>query len=118
MKINIKKILLFIIMFIFVLTFFEVTSFAGEKLNTDGYKPNLQYNDASYIFKKGATILGLLRNIAAIVSVVVLSIIGIKYMIGSMEQKAEYKQTMIPVAIGCILIGSISAILTMIQSIF
>lgn len=117
MKINSKKIILFIIMFIFVLTFFETISFAGY-LDTGDYKVNLQYDDAAYLFDKGASILKLLRNIAAIVAVVTISIIGVRYMVGSVEQKAEYKQTMMPVVIGCMLIGGLSVILTIIQSIF
>lgn len=88
------------------------------EMDTDDYKTGLRYGDATYLFDKGAAVLKVLRNIAAIVSVVALSIIGIRYMVGSVEQKAEYKQTMIPVIIGCMLIGGLSAILTLIQSIF
>ena len=99
-------------------TNWKLYSWDSGELNTGDYKTGLQYEDASYLFSKGAFILKLLRNIAAIVSVLTLSIIGVKYMIGSVEQKAEYKQTMIPVVIGCILIGGLSAILTIIQSIF
>lgn len=118
MKVNAKKIVLFIIIFLFVLIFFKTISYAGDALVTEDYKTSLKYNDAEYIFTQGAKILKLLRNIAAIVSVLTLSIIGVKYMVGSVEQKAEYKQTMIPVVIGCILIGGLSAVLTIIQSIF
>lgn len=113
-----KKIVMFIILLIFVLMFFTPISFAGEELNPNDYKTQLQYDDATYIFGKGADILKILRNVAAAVSVLTLTIIGVRYMVGSVEQKAEYKQTMLPVAIGCILIGSLSAILTLIQSIF
>lgn len=118
MKIKAQKIIIFLIMFIFVLIFFGTISFAGETLNPNDYQTTLQYGDASEIFDKGAVVLKLLRNIAAIVSVVTLTIIGVRYMVGSVEQKAEYKQTMFPVAVGCILVGSLSAILTVIQSIF
>ena len=120
MKLNFKKIILFIIMFIFVLMLFETISFAGETFNPDSYKGDhkLQYNDASEIFAKGAKVIKVLRNIAALVSVISLSIIGVRYMVGSVEQKAEYKQTMVPVVIGCVLVGGLSLILTIIQSIF
>lgn len=118
MKTNLQKIILVIIMFIFVLTIFGTISFAADKINTGDYKTQLQYDEASYLFGLGGNVLKLLRNIAAVVSVVTLSIIGVRYMVGSVEQKAEYKQTMMPVVIGCILIGGLSAILTLIQSIF
>ena len=117
MKINFKRIMLFIIMFIFVLTFFETISFAGDTLDTNKYKTQLQYGEASYLFDKGAFVITLLRNIAAIISVLTISIIGVRYMVGSVEQKAEYKQTMMPVVIGCMLIAGLSVILTIIQSI-
>lgn len=118
MKSKTKKMLFVVIMFIFVLMFFEKISLAGEKLNTSQYQTGLQYSDASYLFDKGANILQILRNIAAVVSVLTLTIIGVRYMVGSIEQRAEYKKTMMPVAIGCILIGGLSGILTIIQSIF
>lgn len=118
MKITLKKIILFIIIFMFVLLLFQTISFAGEDLNPDEYKTSLSYGDASDIFSKGGKVLKILRNIAAIVSVVTISIIGLRYMFGSVDQRAEYKETMRPVIIGCILVASLSTILTIIQSIF
>lgn len=118
MKNNLNKIILLTIIFMFVLTFFQTISFAGEKIDPDDYKTDVKYDDATYIFDKGGQMLKVVRNIAAIVSVVTISIIGLRYMVGSVEQKAEYKQTMFPVAVGCILVASLSAILTLIQSIF
>ena len=111
MKKNIKKIIIPIVIFIFVLIFFETIALA---FNPDSYKGShtLSSGDATYIFNKGAAILKILRNIAAATSVLALSIIGIRYMVGSVEQKAEYKQTMFPLVIGCFLVGSLSIILT------
>lgn len=118
MKTNIQKIILIIIISIFVLSVFGTISFAGEKLDPSDYETTLNYNDAKDVFNRGAKIIKVLRNSAAIVSVIALTIIGFRYMMGSVEQKAEYKQTMMPVAIGCILVASLSAILTAIQSVF
>ena len=41
-------------------------------------------------------------------------ILGIKYMIGSVEEKAEYKKSMIPYIIGILLLVSTSAIVGLI----
>lgn len=117
MKNKTKKILFVIIMFIFVLIFFETIAFAGEKISTEQYHHTISSGDAPEIYNIGGKILKVLRNIAATVSVLALTIIGIRYMVGSVEQKAEYKQTMLPVAIGCIFVASLSAILTLIQSV-
>lgn len=111
-----KKIILCIVLFIFVLILLQINSYAGETIDPDFYKTDISYGDASYIFNKGATVIATLRNIAAIISVFVITIIGIKYMIGSLEERAEYKKTMGPVIIACILITCLSEILTLIAS--
>lgn len=52
----------------------------------------------------GKTIVTIMQTVGIVVAVVVLLVIGIKYMIGSAEEKAEYKKTMIPYIIGAILL--------------
>ena len=52
----------------------------------------------------GNTIIGALKAIGTIVAVAVLVVLGIKYMMGSAQEKAEYKKTMIPYLIGAIII--------------
>ena len=59
---------------------------------------------------KAEKILGFIQVIGTVVSVVGLMAIGIKYMLGSVEEKSEYKQTMIPYVIGAILVFSGSTI--------
>lgn len=73
-------------------------------IDPDTYKPSdPTTDDASELIDKVGVILGAIRNISIIVSVIVLMIIGIKYIIGSVEEKANYKATMIPYIIGCIM---------------
>lgn len=52
----------------------------------------------------GQKIIGILQVVGSILCVVVLVIIGIKYIMGSAEEKAEYKKTMIPYIIGAVLV--------------
>ena len=61
------------------------------------------------IEKKAEKALGVIRVIGIVLSVVMLMMIGIKYMLGSAEQKADYKKTLIPYIIGALIIftGSI-----------
>lgn len=56
-----------------------------------------QSND---IMDLGNKIIGILQTVGIVLSVVILIILGIKYMMGSAEEKAEYKKTMIPYLIG------------------
>lgn len=52
----------------------------------------------------GNQIVGIIRTVGIIISVIVIMVIGIKYMIGSAEEKAEYKKVMIPYLVGAILL--------------
>lgn len=64
----------------------------------------------------GKKIIGMIQAIGSILAVAVLVILGIKYMMGSAEEKAEYKKTMIPYLIGAILIFAASNIAGMIYN--
>ena len=56
------------------------------------------------LVNKANTILGYIRDIGIVLSVVILIIIGIKYMLGSTEEKANYKETLLPYIIGAFLV--------------
>jgi len=51
-------------------------------------------------------LLGALQVIGTIVSIIVLIVLGMKYMVGSASEKAEYKKSMIPYLIGAVLLFS------------
>ena len=48
------------------------------------------------------SIYNILQFIAVAVALIVIIVLGIKYMTGSVEEQAEIKKTMIPFIIGCI----------------
>lgn len=58
----------------------------------------------------GNQIIGIITTVGVVVAVVILLILGIKYMMGSASEKAEYKKTMIPYIVGAVLIFGASAI--------
>lgn len=66
--------------------------------------------DTSGIEGVGTNIVSIITTIGIIVAVIVLLILGIKYMMGSASEKAEYKKTMIPYLVGAVLIFGASAI--------
>ena len=57
-----------------------------------------------------------LSTIGIIVAVIVLLVLGIKYMMGSASEKAEYKKTMIPYLVGIVLLLGASGIVKAISS--
>ncbi len=66
--------------------------------------------DTTGIQGVGTNIVNIITTIGIIVAVIVLLILGIKYMTGSASEKAEYKKTMIPYLVGAVLIFGASAI--------
>ena len=62
----------------------------------------------------GGRIIGMIQAIGNIISIAVLVVLGIKYMMGSAEEKAEYKKTLIPYLVGAILIFAASNIAGMV----
>ena len=59
----------------------------------------------------GGDIVGIIRTIGIVLSVVIIMVIGIMYLMGSPEQKSDYKKTFIPYIVGAALIfaGSLFA---------
>ena len=66
----------------------------------------------------GGRIIGILQAVGIVLSVVVLIIIGLKYMMGSAEEKAEYKKTLMPYLIGAALIFTASAFAQVVYNFF
>ena len=62
----------------------------------------------------GQTILGIVSMAASVLAVIVLIVLGVKYMMGSAEEKAEYKKTLLPYFIGAIFVFGTGAITTII----
>lgn len=62
------------------------------------------------VTKIGNQLIGIITTVGVVVAVIILLVLGIKYMMGSASEKAEYKETMIPYLVGAILIFGASAI--------
>ena len=62
-------------------------------------------------------ILGFLQVIGGIATVIIVAIFGIKYMMGSLEEKAEYKKSFIPLIIGIAVVFGATYIAQLIFSI-
>ena len=73
-------------------------------------------NATTQIKNLGNNIIGILQAVGIVVSVVVVIVLGIKYMMGSVEEKAEYKKTMMPYLIGAALIFAASTISMLVMS--
>lgn len=72
---------------------------------------------ADEIMSVGNKIIGVLQFVGSAISVIVLVVLGVKYMLGSVEEKAEYKKTMLPYFLGAIFVFGITNILGILNSI-
>lgn len=115
MKSKNKKIIVILIISIILLILFMGNVSAA--INPDDYKPP-QISSGGKLATIGNKIIGGIQYLGSIISVIVLIIIGIKYIIGSTEEKAEYKETMVPYVIGAVFVFAVSNILAAIAAIF
>lgn len=92
-------ILIFIMMFVVTNIYaFSINDLNGEGSTTENLK------------NTGNKTITILSVIGSLISVIVLIVLGIKYMLGSIEEKAEYKKSMLPYVIGATFVFASSAI--------
>lgn len=95
-----KKILKIILLFFILILMLKINSFATfspKDINGD-----VSISSETELNEFTNNILGFIDMCGTILAIVVIIIIGIQYMKGSMEQKAHYKEKLIPYVVGCV----------------
>ena len=80
------------------------------------FKGTTGFSGESSITSLGNSVIGLVRLVGTILAVVILIVLGIKYMMGSTEEKAEYKKSMMPYLIGALLLFGTSTVISIIYN--
>ena len=122
---TLRKIIIILVIATLSIVFFQTKTYADTTdttgttstgvIDPDDFKPDpLQDDEIAPIVSKGATLVSVIRVIGIIVTVVCLMLIGIKYMTGSIEEKADYKKSMIPYLIGVLVFFALSQLLAII----
>ena len=113
-----KKIIIIISMFLAIICISNIKVYADSPIDTSSYKPGstTTVTGASKLESIGNRIIGVIRTIGTIISVIAISVMGIKYMVGSVEEKAEYKKTMPPYLLGAVMLFGITNLLVIIQN--
>ena len=106
---NSKKIILMSLIFILVLCVFSATALAGDPIDT--LLSSVTQDDVSAGDTSGEGIQAAINNILGItqiagtgVALIAVSLLGIKYMLASAEDKAEIKKYIVGVVIGGLLV--------------
>ena len=113
-----KKIRLLVIIIMLLLIVFPLTINATQ-INPDDYKssgPNSQ--DVKGMYQFGGSVAGVIHIVGTIVAIGSLMIIGIRYMVASADEKAEYRERMVPYIIGAVLLFGASTIVRVIYEFF
>lgn len=115
---RIKTSLLILILIIITIMFPSVSR-ASATINPNSYEPDkLQESDVSGFETFGGRIAGIIQIIGTMVSVGTMIILGIRYVAASADEKAEYRERMIPYFIGAVLLFGASNIVNIIYKMF
>ena len=101
-----NKVVVILLMLIILIASFFVTNYCYADDLGLGSLNNYKGGAATpeKLSNRVGKILGIIRIIGTVTSVVMLIVIGLKFMLGSVEEKAEYKQSLKPYIIGALLL--------------
>lgn len=130
MKSKLIKITLIILTLVMLFYNYPVYAENAREINEEGlldpteqpdvWNPNYylsgQNGEHDLLVEKADVILGVINVIGVVASIIALLVIGIKYMSGSVEEKAEYKQALGPYILGAIFLFASTTIANVIYN--
>lgn len=109
-EIKVKKMIKTMLIMLIVV-FITIPCFGTGEIDIETFEPTYK-TDMGTAKTLGGKILGYIVNIAAVSSVCIIAYIGLKFMVGSVEQRAEYKKYYMPLIIGMFLVVGSGTILS------
>ena len=82
-------------------------------LDPNSYKPSSPTGVTNTV-RRANVIIGAIQTMGIVVSFISLMILGLKYMAGSVSEKAEYKKTMIPYLVGIVILFTTTQLVALI----
>ncbi len=114
-----KRNMFIISIFIIALMIIFPLTINAAQINPDDYNSSGPTEaDVKDMYKFGGSVAGIIQIIGTIVSAGAMIIIGIRYAIASADEKAEYKERMIPYFIGAVLLFGASNIVSIVYNMF
>lgn len=113
-----KRVRIFSIIMLIIITLssFMATISYADLINPNDYNPN---NINEEVPEKFTNMVGMIattiQTIGIVLAVIVIGLLGIKYMTGSVEEKADYKKSMIPFLVGTVLIVAVGTIIRIVN---
>ncbi len=114
-----KFIVLILMMALIIIFPLTISATYETQIPTDKYSSSgPSASDVKDMYAFGGSIAGVIQIAGTIVSAGALIIIGIRYVIASADEKAEYRERMIPFVIGAILLFGASNLVNIIYKMF
>lgn len=112
------KILSIVLVVIMIVSFCSPLVFADTVFKPDGWKDQDggKINDTD-VKEFSASLINVIAIVGSAAAIITLIILGIKYMMGSAEEKAEYKKTLLPYIIGAAMVFGASVLTGVIYNI-
>ena len=117
---SIKIILTLLIAIMCVFSSVQVYAADDDKVTSfkiDALKPSDETTADTDIAKIGSNIISVVSSIGMVVAVVVLMVLGVKYMVGSTEEKSKYKDSVMPFIVGALLLFVASGIVKIVYNV-
>lgn len=92
-------------------TFYDVLG------NVEDYIPGADLSNDAEAEEMISVVLTIITNVGMVLSVLVPAILGVKYMLGSTEEKAQYKEALLPYFIGSVLLFGICSVVKILQEV-
>ena len=108
----VKNSIMIMIIAIFILVIGWSSVHAANVIDPNDYKPNESAvsGDDTVFTNKVDIILSAIKNLGIVASVISITIIGIRFMFGSVQEKAEFKQVLPGYLIGTFLVFAVTVI--------
>lgn len=96
------------------LMFFSISIVKADGLLPENYEPSTGGIDTPVVTNYASMFSNFLYVIAIMITIVAIMYVGLMYITGGITQKVEYKKTLIPMAVGVIIIVFLATILRVI----
>lgn len=115
-----KKISIVILTVLAIIMIILPLTINAAQINPDDYGKNITPNatDVKDMYKFGGSVAGVIQIVGTAVSAGAMIIIGIRYLVASADEKAEYRERMIPYFIGAVLLFGASNVVKILYKIF
>lgn len=113
-----KKIKIISTVMLAIILITMATTVFADGINPGDLKPNLTVGNNESIMGMAGRVMGLIRNASVIIGVIILMVIGVKFMLGSAEEKADYKKSLVPLVVGIVIVMAATSIMSFVFSVF